>query len=410
MKQLKNKVFFTILIILTFSVISFILVFHIQNYVEQYHSIQNALHLASNNKKTTGEKMILSKDMEKDKELELNENVKFMDSVIYTILLDSNDSIKDVINHSNEEQSDSEIRNLATEVLESKNLKEEHIGLLYFESYSYLYQKGESLILFDNSKVRKSLVQSFKSSTCLFLLLEIVILMISKLITSWIIKPVKLSFERQKEFIEDASHELKTPLSVIISSSEAFEKNHEQKWMKNIREEAERMNLLITDLLDLSMSEREETQLFSYSNLSKVVELAVLAFEGIAFEKNIKMEYKIEENVFMSMDENQIRQLIEILLDNAVKHSKENETVYTSLYTTNNAIKMQIQNTGDEIPKGEEEKIFERFYRVDKSRSRSENRYGLGLAIAKNIVENHRGKIMASSLSGLTTLEVSFKK
>ena len=112
----------------------------------------------------------------------------------------------------------------------------------------------------------------------------------------------------------------------------------------------------------------------------------------------------------MSYDENSIRQLIEILLDNAIKHSKAKEVVKLSLTASNNNIVLTVINKGEEIPKGEEEKIFERFYRVDKSRNRKENRYGLGLAIAKNIVLNHHGEITATSSNGTTTFKVLFKK
>ena len=112
----------------------------------------------------------------------------------------------------------------------------------------------------------------------------------------------------------------------------------------------------------------------------------------------------------MNMDENSIKQLIEILLDNAIKHSYKKSTINVSLKEEKGVIELKIENNGEEIPKGEEEKIFERFYRVDKSRNRKENRYGLGLAIAKNIVLMHNGKINASSQNGTTTFKVLFKK
>lgn len=426
MNKLKNKVFFTIFSILTISVLSFIIVFNVQNYIEQKFSVINSLRIVSksgrkeDNKDTKSDLNSLPPDkpeVEKEikpvepKEQKLNENIKFMDSVIYTILIDSNDDIKEVINHSNNELSDENIRDLAVSILKNENLKEEYVGCLYFENYSYTYLKGNSLIILDNSNIKKSLILSLESSIVIFIILEIIILFISKLITNWITKPVKISFDKQKQFIADASHELKTPLSVIIASSEALEDSpKEKKWLKNIRNEADRMNLLITNLLELSASEGEKIEQFQVSNLSKIVELSVLTFEGKAYEKKIKINYKIDENIKFKMNENSIKQLVEILLDNAVKHSNEKSVVDVSLKSLNNNIELSIENNGEEIPKEEEKKIFERFYRIDKSRDRKENRYGLGLAIAKNIVENHNGKISVSSNNGITIFKVLFKK
>ena len=122
----------------------------------------------------------------------------------------------------------------------------------------------------------------------------------------------------------------------------------------------------------------------------------------------IQLEYDIEKNIFIKMNENSIRQVVEILLDNAIKHTKEQGVVKVSLKKNNN-IELIVSNEGEPIPKGEEEKIFERFYRVDKSRNRKDNRYGLGLAIAKNIVLNHHGIIKAESSNGITFFKVILK-
>lgn len=105
-----------------------------------------------------------------------------------------------------------------------------------------------------------------------------------------------------------------------------------------------------------------------------------------------------------------IKQLIEILLDNAIKHAEKGSIINVNLLEESNNITILVKNKGEEIPKGEEEKIFERFYRIDKSRNRNDNRYGLGLAIAKNIVTNHNGKISAFSKDGITTFKILFKR
>lgn len=419
MKKLKNKIFYTIFSILTISTLSFIIVFNFQNYLEKKNSINNSLNVSTQNgrnnvndeEKNPPDKPL--NDLEKDKKepvKNIDENTKFMDYVVYTVLLDDEDKIKDIINHSNNNVDDSSIREIAAKILESKNIKERYIGCLYFENYSYSYIKGDSLVILDNNNIKSSLILSLEISTFIFVILEILIIVISNIITNWIIKPVKESFEKQKEFIADASHELKTPLSVIMASSDALEKSpNEKKWLKNIKSESDRMNLLITNLLDLASSEKKETFNMQNANLSKIVELSVLTFEGRAFEHKVKLKYEIDDNINMNLDENSIKQLVEILLDNAVKHSNINSTINVNLKRDRNNIELLVENAGDEIPKGEEEKIFERFYRVDKSRNRKEGRYGLGLAIAKNIVLNHNGSITASSNLGVTTFKVKFK-
>lgn len=407
-KKLSKKIFYTLVLILTISILTVVSIFNVQNYLEQKKSINNSLNVSLNKR---DRKIPPSKiDNRNDTDDMGNRNIKFMDSVIYTVLLDDNDNILDVINHSNNEVSNEKISELASKILKDKNIKTRHIGCLYLSDYSYSYLKGDTLAILDNSKIKNSLLLSLEISILIFSILELLIIIGSKYLTIWLIKPVKESFDKQKQFIADASHELKTPLSVIVASSEAIdidEKN--SKWLKNIEYETNRMSLLISKLLSLAKSEQMESVTLVNNNLSKIVELSLLTFEGRAYEKDIKLNYDIEDNIFMLMDEDSIKELVEILLDNAIKHSKKKGTINISL-KRDGQITLLVQNEGEAIPKGEEEKIFERFYRVDKARNRKDNRYGLGLAIAKNIVLLHKGKIKASSMNGITTFQVTFKK
>ena len=402
MNKLKNKVFCTIFLILSITLLTLTVAFNFQKYFEEKKNIINALDSLSNVNKDN--KMPPPND-------EFNSNIRFLDSDIYTVLVDENNNIKEVINHSNKDIDDTLIEKKATKILKSGNIRQEYVGCLYFSNYSYRYFANDSLLIFDNSNVRLSLFRSLIISILIFLILEAVAFILSRAITDWIIIPVKSSFEKQKQFIADASHELKTPLSVILASSEALEENPaEIKWIKNIQNEASRMGNLISNLLDLAATEEKKIENIKYGNLSKAIELSVLTFEVKAFEKNIKLKYDIEENINTKFDYVDIRQLVEILLDNAIKHSKPNHNIYVTLKTKENQILLKVINEGSKIPKGEEEKIFERFYRIDKSRNRDENRYGLGLAIAKNIVENHNGKISANSNNNQTTFLVTLKK
>lgn len=407
-KKLSKKIFYTLVLILTISILTVVSIFNIQNYLEQKNFINNSLNVSLNkrDRKIPPSKIKKRSDIDNVE----NRNIKFMDSVIYTILLDDNDNILDVINHSNNEVSNEKISELARKILKDKKARTRYIGCLYLSDYSYSYLKGDTLVILDNSKIKKSLQLSLEMSILIFSILELLIIIGSKYLTAWLIKPVKESFDKQKQFIADASHELKTPLSVIVASSEAIdidEKN--SKWLKNIEYETNRMNLLISKLLSLAKSEQMEKVRLVNNNLSKIVELSLLTFEGRAYEKDIKFNYDIEDNILMLMDEDSIKELVEILLDNAIKHSKKKGTINISL-KRDGQITLLVQNEGEAIPKGEEEKIFERFYRVDKARNRKDNRYGLGLAIAKNIVLLHKGKIKASSMDGITTFQVTFKK
>ena len=408
-KKLSNKIFYTLVLILSISILTVVGIFNIQNYFEQKKSINNSLNVSMTKKDRKVIPPIKIDDATHNTEDMRNRNIKFMDSVIYTILLDDNNKILEVINHSNNETSSEKINSIARRILSNKNIKDRHIGNLYLSDYSYVYSKGNTLIILDNSKIKSSLLLSLEVSLFIFIILEILVIVLSRYLTIWIIKPVKESFAKQKQFIADASHELKTPLSVIVASSEAIDiTNQNSKWLKNIEYEVNRMNLLISKLLNLAKSERVEEIVLVNNNLSKTVELSLLTFEGRAFEKDIKLSYEIEDNINILMDEDSIKELVEILLDNAIKHSKKNGNIKV-LLKSDSQVTLLVQNEGEPIPKGEEEKIFERFYRVDKSQNRKDNRYGLGLAIAKNIVLSHKVKITASSLDGVTTFEVTLK-
>ena len=415
MSDLKKKVFFLAFSILSISIVGFIFVFNIEKYLEYQKNIKDNLRMARTNeedkdivnskedRETPGDKLMDDKSSSID--------IRYMDKVIYTILLNNDNSIIDVINLSNNNIDNSSIKVLGQSILDRDKIKDEYVGNLYFNRYSYVYSRGKYLTIIDNKSIQNSLYNSLLISLSLLAILEIIIYIVSMVLTNWIIKPVLSSFLKQKEFIADASHELKTPLSVIIASSEVLENNpSEVKWLNNIKSEANRMNILIKNLLELASFEKKETYVLKEENLSKVVELAVLTFEAKAYESDIKLESKIDSNIKFTFDSYSMNELVEILLDNALKHADKKSTIRVELKSEGNNIILRVGDIGDVIPVGEEEKIFERFYRLDKSRSRKDNRYGLGLAIAKNIVVNHKGKISAKSTGNETVFEVLFKK
>ena len=255
------------------------------------------------------------------------------------------------------------------DVIASRLRNEQYIVDVYGDGEEGL---DNSLTILDNSFVKEKLQSLIKTSIFIFVLLEIVIIVVSIKITSWIIKPVIETFNKQKQFIADASHELKTPIAVIMANSEALEKEpNEKKWLNNIKSESERMNELITNLLDLAKLENgKNKEIYNVEDLSKIAEMSVLTFESLMFENKIKFEYNIQKDLKLKCNSVQIKQLIAILLDNAIKHSEENGEINVFIKKQKNDIVLSVSNKGKEIPKEIRDKIFERFYRADESRNR----------------------------------------
>ena len=408
MKKLKNKVFFVIFFILTIFLVSILVIFNSQSYGQEVSNIKENLMRMDDVKvkNPVPNNNIQSNNFNDEKEPKI-----FMDSTVYTVILGQDFNIVDVVNHTTNNVTDDEIKQIAENIINKNDSKNMQIGNLYFDSYSYLFTRNnDSLVIIDNSKAQDKLILILKTSIFMFAGLELIIILISVNLTKWIIKPVIESFNKQKQFIEDASHELKTPISVIIASAEALENEpEEKKWLDNIKSESERMSNLVSDLLDMAKSENGIKEQYTNENLSKLVERSVLSFESLIYEKDIKLDYNIEENINFTCNSNQIKQVIGILIDNAIKYTCLKGEIKINLKKEKGKIVLTVTNKGKEIPKEEQEKIFERFYRGDESRNRNENRYGLGLAIAKNIVTNHNGKIGVISENGYTTFKIIFK-
>jgi signal transduction histidine kinase len=210
--------------------------------------------------------------------------------------------------------------------------------------------------------------------------------------------PIKKAFDKQRRFISDASHELKTPLTIISANIDVL-KNEigENQRLTHIKFQSERMNELVLDLLSLAkISEGNTSIIRNKFNISGSVLNTALEFESRAFEEEKKYSYDIEENIEYIGDERQVKQLVSILIDNAIQYSDANGQIKVSLRTQGGYINISVFNTGTGVPENEKKKIFERFYRTDESRSRETGGYGIGLSIAEAIAESHNGKITVS--------------
>lgn len=406
MKKLKVKVFSILCFILTTFLIIISVIFNYQEYKREEVNIKETLSKVAN--MSEQEEIINMINSGREEPI-------FMDSIVYTVKLNNDNKVLYIISHTYKEENQEEVLNYINEILEKeKNLsygtRKIYIGNLYFVNYSYSLEQGTRIVIVDNTVIKGRLLSTLRKNILITLIMELLVVIASAKLTGWIIKPALESFNKQKQFVEDASHELKTPLAIIMANVENLdmdEKNN--KWIYNIKSEADRMNKLIMQLLDLAKMENKKKEEYSVENLSKVVEKTVLTFESLTFEKHIELETNIEENINFKFNSDDIKQLMTILIDNAIVHSyEENGKIIVSLAKDKNNIILKVSNKGEAIPKEEEEKIFERFYKRDNSRNRDTNNYGLGLAIAKNIVSNYGGNITAHSENEYTTFKVVF--
>lgn len=222
--------------------------------------------------------------------------------------------------------------------------------------------------------------------------------LLSVILSYFVVKPAAEAFQKQKQFVSDAGHELKTPLAVINVNAAVLESEiGSNKYMDCIKEEAGRMNGLIRQMLDVACIEDEDRSVEKKRfSLSEVVYQATLPFESAAFERNIRYEVQIQEGCFFTGDPDRIRQVMAILLDNAFKYGQEGGEVSVRLHRDGHRAVIEVYNTGCGIAKEDMPHIFERFYRCDKARA-GNGSYGLGLAIAQSIVQSCKGTITAES-------------
>ena len=217
-----------------------------------------------------------------------------------------------------------------------------------------------------------------------------------------VFRPVEESIQKQKRFITDASHELKTPLTIIDANTEVMEmESGESQWTKSTRKQIQRLSGLVQQLVTLSrLDEEKGLEEKCEFNLSEAVSECVQPYESLAqtCEKNLTLN--IEEDITYTGDERSIRQLAGILMDNAVKYSSENGNITLTLKKKGKKIFLEVYNDADDLPQGKLDVLFERFYRLDSSRNSGTGGSGIGLSVAKAIVQAHKGKITAENKNG----------
>ena len=278
------------------------------------------------------------------------------------------------------------------------------------ESFSYLKESvnnGTRIVLISRTFQQEVLWNLLRTFIIVGLLSLIVLFFISIYFTNKAIIPLEETFKKQKQFIADASHELRTPLTIIKTNISLLRENKHQtiesqgKWVNYIDSQASRMSTLINEMLSLAnLDANKKKGEFINFNLSKLLNDSLLVFEVVIFEKGLILKENISQDIFINGEIDQIKKLISILMDNAIKYTSKNGEITVSLKVERNKAKLVINNTSEGIKNEHLEKIFERFYRIDDSRDRDTGGYGLGLSIAKSISEEHKGKIYAESILG----------
>ena len=238
----------------------------------------------------------------------------------------------------------------------------------------------------------------------------LVLLGVSWLLSGFVSRPVVRTWQDQQQFISDTSHELKTPLTVILSSADLLEESasgEQQRYVDNILAESRRMKELVEDMLTLSRTESDRAAApFAPLDLSDLVTDAALRFEPVAFEAGHPLEYDIQNGLSLTGDCQQLDQLVDILLDNAVKYAAPGGAIRLTLDAAGKNAVLAVENPGERIPAEKLPHLFDRFYRVDDARTGAAG-FGLGLAIARQITARHKGIIAAASDERATRFTVT---
>lgn len=238
-------------------------------------------------------------------------------------------------------------------------------------------------------------------------------LVISIFFARWAVRPVEEAWAQQRQFVSDASHELKTPLTVILTDAEMlksprFDEAHKAQFVENILTMSNQMRGLVESLLQLARVDNGAIQKMPLQNidLSRLVSDELLTFDALFFEKGLTLAEDITDGITVHGSPQHLKQVVEILLDNAQKYSAPQGTVQVTLQKSGaHHCLLSVSDPGDPIRPEDLKKIFQRFYRIDEARAMNHS-YGLGLSIAENIVKNHKGRIWAESAEGINTFRV----
>lgn len=260
--------------------------------------------------------------------------------------------------------------------------------------------RGTFFIFLDTSSQLRSTLMILVISVFIGILCWFLMLLFVKALAKRAIRPIAENMEKQKQFITNAGHEIKTPLAIIMANTDAMELHMgENKWSRNIRSQTIRLNGLMQNLLALAkMEETEEKRKLHLEDFSfsLLMEETLHPYYEAASLRGVSIQEEIQKEVSIHANKENITQLLSILFDNAVKYTNEGGSIEVFLKQSGKEICMQVKNTCEKLPEAEPEKLFERFYRGDAARTQKSGGYGIGLSAAKAIAKAHQGSLTAS--------------
>ena len=310
----------------------------------------------------------------------------------FTVWLDTDDRIISINIDSISSISEIQVEQYADEALK----KYEECGWVSDYRYKIVNTETGSMIVFVNGSMNRILTKRFMLITSFVLIGSgLVILILFIIISKRVVRPVAESYEKQKQFVTDANHELKTPLTLILSNLDIIETEiGKNEWLDDIRTESERMGMLVNQLVTLSrMDENQPDLAVSEFDLSSTVSDTVSEFKPLAAERNKTLSAYINSSVSYKGDEGLIRRLISVLMDNAVKYCDSGGQIQVWVYERRHPV-IVVENSYSDAANIELERLFDRFYRADRSRAFNGS-FGVGLSIAKAIARSHHGDISA---------------
>lgn len=321
---------------------------------------------------------------------------KFDVSTFYSVAVSSDGEVLKTDSESGTMYSDETLEEYAENILGGSS----DTGKIKSLTYMRAEKDDYTLVAFiDNAIMQGGMATVFRNTLIFGGIAVLAVFVISVFLAKRIVSPLEESFRRQKQFISDAGHELKTPVSVVSANAELLSREiGENQWLANIQYENEKMGSLVRQLLDLAKAESVAPQT-ERIDFSRIVSGELLPFESVAFEQGLELHSDIADGICVDGDPGRMKQLASILIDNAIRHSEKGSDITVTLKAEHNSAKLSVVNDGREIPPELREHIFERFYRVDTARS-DDGHFGLGLAIAKAITDSHKGRISVSCYDG----------